>query len=107
MILNTTITPLQFNQGLDNQFNIDFAIKEGKKPPEKKWWDEIVYNAQSTELVGEIEVMVSSIEKMKSTCGHVFEIGKPVLVSVSLLPWAMDGKKGISCNILNVIKDKK
>lgn len=104
MILTTSIIPLKFDKNLNNQSNIDYAIKEGKEPPKKKFWDEITYNSQSMELVGETEVQVSSIEKMKSTCNHDFEAGKAVLVNVKLFPWFMDGKKGISVNIVSVVK---
>lgn len=104
MILTTSIIPLKFEPNLDNQSNIDYALKEGKEPPKKKFWDEVTYNAQSIEHVGDTEVKVSSIEKMKSSCQHNFEIGKPALVDVKLFPWFMDGKKGISATIMSVAK---
>jgi len=102
MILKTSITPLKFERNLDNQSNIDYAIKEGKEPPKKKFWDEITYNSLSIEMVGDSEIQVSTIEKMKSTCSYDFEVGKPFLVDVKLFPWFMDGKKGISATIISV-----
>jgi len=104
MILTVLITPLELNKNLDNQSKIDYAIKEGKEPPKKKVWDEIRYQSKSMETVGGLELEVSSIEKMKSTCEFDFTMGKAYLVQVNLFAWSMNGKSGISSTIVSVVK---
>jgi len=104
MILTVLITPLQIKKNVSNQTNIDYSIKEGKEPPTLKEWDEVIYNSKSIQIVGDVEVAVSTIEKMKSVCNYDFEVGKSVLVTVDLYPWFMEGGKGISAKILGVVK---
>jgi len=104
MILTVLITPLQIKKKITNQANIAYSIKEGIEPPKLKEWDEVFYNARSVQVVGDTEVVVSTIEKMKSVCNYDFEVGKSVLVSVDLYPWFMEGGKGISAKILGLVK---
>jgi len=101
MKLNAVITPLTCVEENNHHF-VEKAEKEKSDYiPKRQEYHVIEFQSKSMQKVGETEIEVSSIEKMKCFAGAL-EIGKPAKVVIDCNAFQMDGKAGVSFKIVGL-----
>lgn len=99
MRINCLITPLTCVA----EDNINFVKKAEKNLaeyiPKPSYYYVVQFNSKSTEMVGQTEVEVSSIEKIKCYSGEL-EVGKPAKVTIDFGSYIIDGKHGLTTKIV-------
>jgi len=99
MRVNCVITPL-ICEAEDNSHFVEKATKElADYIPKLSHFHNITFNAQSTEMVGDQEVQISTLEKIKCYAGEL-ETGKPAKVTIEFGSYAMNGKHGLTTKIV-------
>ena len=98
MRVNCVITPLTC-VAEDNSHFVEQAEKEKKDYiPKYQEFHVIQFNAVSTEKVGDTEVEISTIEKIKCYAGEL-EVGKPAKVTIDFGSYSMNGNHGLTTKI--------
>jgi len=99
MKINCLITPLTC-VAEDNSHFVEKAEKNlAEYIPKLSHYHVVQFNSKSTEMVGETEVEVSSVEKIKCYSGEL-EVGKPAKVTIDFGSYIMNGKHGLTTKIV-------